>query len=66
MGGRAESGQAQKLTARDLKMMPFVKLEVHFLGFYEHGTCAYKHMKTCKEQVEKGCFGGVKRRKNLV
>ncbi len=43
--------------------MPFVKLEVHFLGFYERVACAYKDMKICKEQVEKGCFGGVKGRK---
>ena len=44
--------------ARDLKKMPFVKLEVHFLGFYEHGTCAYKHMKTCKEQGKLGYVSG--------
>jgi hypothetical protein len=59
--GLRNRDQARKSTARDLKKLQGVKLETHFLGIYEHGTCAYKDIKTCKEQVEKGGFGGVKR-----
>ena len=34
--------------------MQYVSFEAHFICFFVGLACAYRDMKTCKEQVEKG------------
>ena len=40
-----------------------VSFEAHLLRVFSAATCAYKDMKTCKEQVEKGGWRGKKAKK---